>query len=195
MASSNSAQRTQAGVLLGGSPLEGLTLHGLVGRDAKGRFAPWLAAQWAFLGGGRADYALALFGQYKAEGLTEAGGEAEGGLLSSWRSGSFILDAGLIAGAGVEEEEVGEFDAEQKLRAGFALVGPVRGSLVLRVRERVAGERPLSGGRTWDALGGPELLASLGPLALAASGGPTTVGVSQGLGAYGMLSVALYSGL
>lgn len=201
---SSSEERAQLGLLLGGSPLPRLTLHGMVGRDGKGHFAPWLAAQYAFWGGGPERHALGALVQYKTEGFTEAGGELELGALFSLRPGRFQLDLAAIFGIGLEEDEKeekapgkddGEADAEGKLRFAYRIFEPLRAGVIGRFRQRVVGERSLAGGKSWDFIGGAELVASLGPCAISASGGPTTLGVAGGVGAYGLLSVALFSGL
>lgn len=204
LAISSSEERAQLGVLFGGSPLPRLTLHGLVGRDGKGHFAPWLAAQYTFVGGGHEHHALGALLQYKTEGFTEAGGELELGALFSLRPGRLRLDVATLFGIGLEEEEAamraageeeGEADAEGKLRLGYQVLASVQVGIVGRFRQRVIGERSLAGGKSWDFIGGGEVVASLGPCAIAASGGPTTLGVADGVGAYGMLSVALFSAL
>jgi len=204
LAISSSEERAQLGVLFGGSPLPRLTLHGLVGRDGKGHFAPWLAAQYTFVGGGHEHHALGALLQYKTEGFTEAGGELELGALFSLRPGRLRLDVAALFGIGLEEEEAamraageeeGEADAEGKLRLGYQVLASVQVGIVGRFRQRVIGERSLAGGKSWDFIGGGEVVASLGPCAIAASGGPTTLGVADGVGAYGMLSVALFSAL
>jgi hypothetical protein len=203
LAISSSDERAQVGLLFGGSPLKNLTLHGLVGRDGKGHFAPLLAAQYTILGGSAQRYALGALAQYKTEGFTEAGGEAELGALFSLRPGLFLFDLATIVGIGLEEEEgeagkeeeEGEADAEGKLRFAYQVFEPLRIGAVGRLRKRLVGERSLAGGKTWDFIGGGEVVASFGPCAVSASGGPTTVGVADGVGAYGMLSVALFSAL
>jgi hypothetical protein len=201
LAISRSDERAQLGVLIGGSPFKRLTLHGLVGRDGKGRFAPSLAAQYALLGGLPERYALGALAQYKAEGFTEAGGEVELGALFSVRPGRFHLDATALFGIGLEAEAreaergEGEADAEAKLRLAYDVFEPLRAGVVGRFRKRVVGERTLAGNKSWDFIGGAEVVASLGPCAVSLSGGPTTLGVADGVGAYGMLSVALFSAL
>lgn len=199
---SNAPKAAQAGMLFGGSPLRRLTLTALLGRDEKARFAPSLAAQFLAWGGGQEHHALGVLAQYKAEGFTEAGGEVELGPLYSFRPGRFRLDAGALFGIGLEEEgaagggeEAGEADVEGKLRIGYQVFAPLRLGLLGRFRRRVSGERSLAGGKTWDFVGGGELVTSFGPFAIAASGGPTTVNVASGVAAYGMLSLALMTKL
>lgn len=199
---SNAPKNAQAGMLFGGSPLRRLTLTALLGRDEKARFAPSLAAQFLAWGGGQEPHALGVFAQYKAEGFTEAGGEVELGPLYSFRPGRFRLDAAALFGIGLEEEaakgggeERGEADVEGKLRIGYQVLAPLRIGLLGRFRSRVSGERSLAGGKTWDFIGGGELVTSFGPFAIAASGGPTTVNVASGVAAYGMLSLALMTKL
>lgn len=193
IAVSNSSEHTQAGVLLGGSPLRRLTLYGLFGRDGEGRFSPSATAQYAFLGGAGESHALSGLVQYKAEGFTEAGGELELGVLTGFHHARWYLNLGALTGFGLEEEEEGEIDAEGKARVGYDVLDSLRLGVLARFRERLAGDRRLAGGRNWDFIGGPEITGSFGPFVLAASGGPTTLGVSDGVGAYGMLTLAAAS--
>ncbi len=193
--SSNSSHSTQGGMLLGGSPLPRLTLYGMFGRDAEGRFSPSATAQYAFLGAEGAQHALAGLVQYKAEGFTEAGGELELGVLTGLHRSRWLLNVGAVAGFGLEEEEEGEVDAEGKLRVAYDVLDSVRVGILARFRERLAGERRLPGDRNWDFIGGPEVAGTFGPFMLSASGGPTTFGVADGVGAYGMLTLAAVSRL
>ena len=188
--SKQSENHTEGGVRLGVSPLSRLTVHGLVGRDDKGHFSPVLTANVRLLGGLSEGYAIGLLAQYKAEGFAELGGEAEIGALAAMRAGRLSLMGNLVAGVGVEEEEVGEMDGEVKARIGYDVASFFRVGAEGQFRRRLAGDRSLAGGRKMDALGGPQLTWLAGPVALALAGGPTTVGVAQGSGAYGMLTVA-----
>jgi hypothetical protein len=183
----------EAGVRIGGSPVNGLTLHALVGRDAAGKWAPTATLHYRFLGSLEEGFALGVLGQYKTEGFTEAGGEAELGLTMGLRRQRFYLDANAVAGLGVEESEVGEMDAEGKLRSGFELGSAVRLGAEGQFRRRLAGDRLLSGGRRWDALGGPQLLLGLDRFVIAATAGATTVNVVEGVGAFGMLTVSAFT--
>ncbi|HET9929784.1 MAG TPA: hypothetical protein VFQ35_03820 [Polyangiaceae bacterium] len=185
----------QGGFFFGGSPLPRLTLYGMLGRDGEGRFAPSATAQYAFLGAEGAQHALAALVQYKTEGFTEAGGELELGLLTGFHRARWLLNVGAVAGFGLEEEDEGEMDAEGKLRVAYDVLDSVRVGVLARFRERLAGERRLTGDRNWDFIGGPEVAGSFGPFMLSASGGPTTFGVPDGVGAYGMLTLAAVSRL
>jgi hypothetical protein len=188
--SAKSENAAEGGVRVGLSPLPRLTLHGLIGRDAAGRFSPVVTGHDRLLGSLDEGFALGVLGQYKAEGFSELGGEAEVGLTSALRSGRFSMMGNLVAGLGVEEEEVGEMDAELKLRVGYDLGDSFRVGAEGQVRNRLAGDNLLAGGRKWDALGGPQLMWLGGPIALAMSFGPTTVGVKDGVGTYGMVTLA-----
>jgi hypothetical protein len=191
---SSSSQEAQAGLLLGGSPLRRLTLLALFGRDGEGNLSPLLAAHVVFLGDRAHGYALGALTQYKAEGFTELGGEAELGLTGAWQVRALHLDANLIGGFGVEEKDMGEVDVEGKLSLGHDLFSRFRAGAAAQVRERLAGDRRLAGNRNWDALAGPELKAWFGPVLVAASGGATTVGVSDGVGGFANLTIAAATG-
>ena len=180
----------EAGVRIGGSPINGLTLHALVGRDAAGKWAPTATLHYRFLGSLEEGFAMGALAQYKTEGFTEAGGEAEIGLTIGVRRSHFYLDANAVAGLGVEESELGEMDAEGKLRSGYQLGSAVRLGAEGQFRRRMAGDRLLAGGRRWDALGGPQVLVGLDRFVIAATFGPTTVNVAEGVGTFGMLTVS-----
>ena len=136
-------------------------------------------------------FALGLLAQYKAEGFSELGGEAEVGVTMGGRLGRFSAMSNLVVGAGVEQEEVGELDGEAKLRVGYDVVGPLRLGAEGQVRRRFAGEHRLAGGRQWDALGGPQVMLLAGPVAVSLSGGATTNGVAAGVGTFGMATVVV----
>ena len=191
----NSTDTAQGGVILGGSPVNRLTLHGFVGRDENGRLAPSATIHVRFLGDYAAGYALGALVRYKTEGFTEAGGEAEIGITGGFHRGGFHLDANLVGGLGVEESEMGEVDAEGRLRLGYDVIRFVRLGAVGQVRSRLAGDRALAGGHTWDAMGGPAISAWHNRFLLCLNGGPSTVGVANGLGAYGMVTLAAVSDL
>jgi len=191
----NSTDTAQGGVILGGSPVNRLTLHGFVGRDENGRLAPSATIHVRFLGDYAAGYALGALVRYKTEGFTEAGGEAEIGITGGFHRAGFHLDANLVGGLGVEESEMGEVDAEGRLRLGYDVIRFVRLGAVGQVRSRLAGDRALAGGHKWDAMGGPAISAWYTRFLLCLNGGPSTVGVANGVGAYGMVTLAAVSDL
>lgn len=188
--SAKSTNEAEGGVRVGFAPLSRLTIHGFAGRDGQGRFSPSAALHLRLLGDGARGGALGLLGQYKAEGFSELGGEAEIGLTAGWKGARWTLAANAIVGVGVEEKEEGEVDGELKARAGYDLGGGFRLGAEGQARRRFAGPNSLAGGRTWDALGGPMLAWQGEPMTVAMSFGPSTTGVAQGVGAYGMLTVA-----
>lgn len=187
--SAKSSNEAEGGAWLGFSPLSRLTVHGLVGRDAKGSFSPVLTGHVRLLGSLEERFALGLLAQYKTEGFSELGGEAEIGVTMGGRLGRFSAMSNLVVGAGVEEKEAGEVDGEAKLRVGYDVVGPLRLGAEGQIRRRFAGDQRLAGGRQWDALGGPQVMLLAGPAAVAVSGGATTTGVAAGVGTFGMATV------
>lgn len=187
--SARSANEAEGGVRLGLSPLNGLSLHGYVGRDSKGTLAPTFTGHYRIIGSLEQGYAIGALAQYKTEGFTEAGGEAEIGGTFGLRTGKLSLTGNLVAGIGVEDEEVGELDGETKLRFAYAINDTLSVGAEGQGRSRLAGDRRLAGNRTFDVLGGPMMMVTSGPLVVMASGGPSTVGVPTGVGAYGMLTI------
>ena len=153
-----------------------------------------MTAHYRLVGSLEEGAALGALAQYKTEGFTKAGGEAELGLTGGIRSRrGFTLDINLVAGLGVEEQEVGEMDAEGKVRIGYDVLEALRLGAEGQLRRRVASERALAGGRKWDAVAGPQVLTRLGQVSVAATGGVTTVSVVSGVGAFGLVSVTAMS--
>lgn len=179
----------EGGVLVGGAPIDRLSIYAFGGRTADGRWAPSATLHLTYLGSLKEGYALGVLGRYKAEGFTEAGGEIELGLTGGLRTRRFYLDANAIFGTGLEEEEGGEMDGEVKVRTGLAATESLRLGLDGRFRKRVNGDRLLAGGRTWDALGGPQATFGTGSFFAAIQGGPSTVGVANGVGLFGLATV------
>lgn len=179
----------EGGVLVGGAPIDRLTLHVFGGRTSDGRWAPDATAHVTFLGSTRDGYALGALARYKLEGFSEAGGEVELGLTGGLRTRRFYLDVNAIFGAGLEEEEGGEMDGELKLRTGIAATDALRVGIDGRARKRMNGSRTLAGNKTWDALGGPQISLALGSLYCAVQGGATTVSIADGVGVFGLATV------
>ncbi len=171
------------GLRLWGAPIDRVTLLAQALRRDNGEPAPAFALQVRILEN-RA-WAFAALGRYKAEGFAEVEGELEAGLLGSYVAGGLYLDLNVVAGRGFEEEET---DGELSFRSSYEALGPVRVGVEGRARTRLAGVRDLSGGRRWDALGGPQLTASFDHFYAGALTGPTTVGVAHGVGWSSMLT-------
>ena len=81
---------SQGGLRVGGA-FDRLTVHALLGRGLDQRWSPTATAHVRLLGSPQGTYALGLMGQYKAEGFTEAGGEAELGVTFGLRQQRFYL--------------------------------------------------------------------------------------------------------
>jgi len=176
---SDSRSFVSGGFELGCAPVSRLTLRAFAGRRQSERVAPEVGAVVRVAGDLENGFALAILGQYKSEGFTEVGGEAEAGLAASHRSSSVRLDSNLIVGAGVEERDAGEADVELRQRAAFVVPAGIWLGAMAMGRKRLSGDRSLPGNRTWDALAGPELAAWTGPAVASVSGGVTTVGVAR----------------
>lgn len=183
---------SQGGLRLGGA-FDRLTVHALLGRGLDQRWSPTATAHVRLLGSPQGTYALGLMGQYKAEGFTEAGGEAELGVTFGLRHQRFYLEANALAGAGLEEEEGGEVDAEGKLRVGFRALDLLRVGAEGQFRQRVSGDRRLPGNKTNDWTAGPQAIFASGPLFAAVTGGATSQ-LGQ-TGSFGVLTVGALSGL
>ena len=183
---------SQGGVRVGGA-YDRLTVHALLGRGLDQRWSPTATAHVRLLGSPQGSYSLGVMGQYKAEGFTEAGGEVEMGLTFGLRQSRFYLEANALAGAGLEEEEGGEVDAEGKLRLGFRALDALRLGAEGQFRQRLSGDRRLPGNRTNDWTAGPQLIWATGPVFAAVTGGATSQ-LGQ-TGSFGVLSVGAVSGL
>jgi hypothetical protein len=83
----------------------------------------------------------------------------------------------------------GEIDAEGRLRFGRDLGSLARLGVDGQARFRLAGDRPLAGGRTWDFAGGPQILFGSKHFYGALTGGPATMGVLRDVGWTGILSL------
>ena len=126
-----------------------------------------------------AGWALGAAATYRAEGFGHIVGEMEGALLLSFAQRGFYADLNGIFGAAFAEREM---DSEVKLRIGYDVTPWLRIGGDSRFRMRVGGGKFLAGGRSFDAIGGPELLFGHKNFFAGVSGGPSTVGVAQGFG-------------
>jgi len=180
-AADRSAQQPQAtgGFELFGSPLQRLTLVGIAERVFDGPWRPTATALVRVLGGREQGWALGALARYKADGFAEIEGEIELGAMLALARGGWHLDINAIVGTGLEESEA---DAEGKLRFGFDLSEWMRVGLDGQLRYRLTGERLLAGGRSWDAIVGPQLLGAYKNLYGALTAGPSTVDIVSKVG-------------
>jgi hypothetical protein len=111
------------GIRFWGSFLDRFVIQGEAGKDAKGRFAPSVTLAARLLGDGKSGWAAGVLGRYRTEGFSTVEGEVEGGLLGGYARNRLHLDAGLIAGVGIEESEA---DAELLFRLGYDLAAIFR---------------------------------------------------------------------
>jgi hypothetical protein len=147
------------GVRLWGGFLDRITVQGEAANNAKGKFAPSVAIAGRLLGDRRKGWAVGLLGRYRTEGFSTIEGEVEGGLLGSFAQRRLHLDAGVLAGAGIEEEE---FDAEGVVRFGYDLAKVFRVGFESRVRREIEEEegeaemRPGGEAGEWDMFAGAQ---------------------------------------
>jgi hypothetical protein len=146
------------GARLWGGFLDRFVIQGEAAKDPKGRFAPSVAVAARLLGDRRKGWALGLLGRYRTEGFSTIEGEVEGGLLGSFAKARLHLDAGLLAGAGLEEEEL---DAEGIVRFGYDLARILRVGFESRIRreleeEGAAKERAAGEAGEWDMFAGAQ---------------------------------------
>ena len=165
------------GMRLWGSPIESLTLLAEAQRRDNGEFAPSLALQVRFWQDER--WAVGALARFRSEGFAEIGGELELGLLGSYDAGAAHLDLNAVVGRGFEEAET---DGELALRLGYDVLGWLRAGVESRLRYRLTGDTLLPGGRSWDAVGGPQLSASFDQFFTSLLTGPSNVGVVSGVG-------------
>jgi hypothetical protein len=180
-AADRSAQEPQltGGLQLFGSPFSRLTLIGFAERVYGGSWRPTATAVVRVVGGLPQGWALGALARYKAEGFAEIEGEIELGALFAWVRDGWHLDLNAIVGTGFEESET---DAEGKLRVGYDLAEWMRVGMDGQVRYRLTGDRMLPGGRTWDAIAGPQLLGGWRGVYAALTAGPSTVDIASKVG-------------
>lgn len=178
-ASSRAANSYGGGGMVFGSPIDRLTLFGVGERRLDGRSAPSAMATFRFAGGAADGWALAGMARYKAEGFAEVEGEVELGLLGSFASRRSYGDVNLVVGRGFDESET---DGELKLRVGYEPLSWLRTGVDGRARFRMGGGAKLPGDRSWDVVGGPQVLVGGARFYGAVTVGPTTVGVASGVG-------------
>jgi hypothetical protein len=182
------------GATVWGSPVKRLTLLVDAQRSITRNFSPSAAAVVHLLGDGREGLSLGALGKYKVDGFAggphgdEIESELELGALVSFASGPWQVDTNVIAGRGLGDD--GETDAEGRLRMGYDLGAYVRFGFDGQIRQRLAGPRYLTNGRTWDVAAGPQLIVQRGSLFGALTTGPSTVGMlNENIGFFGTLAV------
>jgi hypothetical protein len=170
------------GAAVWGSPLKRLTLMADARRNVFGNFSPSAALLFRILGEATG-WSLGALGKFKVEGFAggpdkdEVEGEVELGFLTSFNGARWHLDLNAIGGRGTGEE--GEMDVEGRLRLGRDLGRFVRLGVDGQLRARVAGPRVLPNGRSWDFVGGPQLLVGSDSFYAALTAGPSTMGVTS----------------
>jgi hypothetical protein len=169
----------QAGARLWGSPLDRLTF--LLEVDKRDFSSPSPSATIAvrIAGSRAAGWAVGAAATYRAEGFAHIVGEMEGALLLSFAKYRLHADLNGIFGAAFAENEM---DSEVKARVGYDVTSWLRIGADSRFRMRVGGGKYLAGGRSYDAIGGPELVFGYKHFFASLFGGPSTVGVARGFG-------------
>jgi hypothetical protein len=187
-AASNGVSSTTTGGFRLGGTWNRFTVHGLIARDIEQKWSPTLAAHVRLLGSLEQGYALGVLAQYKTDGFSEAGGEAEFGLTGGFKRGGFVTEINTVIGTGVEEKEAGEVDGEGKLRLGYMPVPVVFLGAEGQIRKRFAGDRLLPGNKTFDYAVGPQVRASLFGLIGSLTVGTTTMGTGEAV-PFGFLTI------
>lgn len=181
----------QGGARIWGSPIERLTILLEVDRRDFGTASPSATLAVRLFGSREKGWAVGAAATYRAEGFAHIVGEMEGSLLVSFARRGFYADLNGVFGAAFAEKEA---DAEVKVRLGYDVTSWMRVGADSRFRMRVGGGKYLAGGRSYDAIGGPEVVFGYKNFFAAIQGGPSTVGVAQGFGWGGTTTVgaALY---
>jgi hypothetical protein len=169
----------QGGVHIYGSPIDRLTLSFDVDRRDFSTPAPSATIAVRILGSRAQGWAFGASASYRTEGFANVAGEIEGALLLSFAKYRLHADLNGVFGAAVKEHEM---DSEVKLRLGYDVTPWMRVGADGRFRMRVGDGKYLAGGRTVDAVGGPEVVFGYKYFFAAVSGGPSTVGVARGFG-------------
>jgi hypothetical protein len=169
----------QYGARVWGSPIDRLTLTLEVDRRDFSAATPSATIAVRILGSRAAGWAVGAAATYRSEGFANIVGELEGSLLVSVSRYRLHADLNGTFGAAFAEHEM---DTEVKLRLGYDVTSWMRIGGDSRFRMRVGDGKFLAGGRTVDAVGGPELLFGYKHFFASVTGGPSTVGVAQGYG-------------
>jgi hypothetical protein len=169
----------QGGMTIFGAPIDRLTLFGTGERRFDGTYAPSAGIIVRLFGSRVEGWALSIGGKYKADGFADVGGETELGFFGSYARNGWHADANAVVGAGFEEKES---DGEARFRLGYEVAPSVRVGIDGQARYRLAGSRTLAGGRRWDAVGGPQVGVSFGPVYSTVTVGPSSVDVASGIG-------------
>jgi len=169
----------QGGARLWGSPVDRLTFLLEVDRRDFGRAAPSATIAVRIFGSRAQGWAVGAAATYRAEAFANIVGEVEGSLLLSFARYGLHADLNGTFGGALAEREM---DSEVKLRLGYDVTSWLRIGGDSRFRMRVGGGKYLAGGRSFDAIGGPEVVFGYKSFFATLSGGPSTVGVAQGYG-------------
>lgn len=169
----------QGGARIWGSPVDRLTLSVQVDRRDFSSPSPSATIAVRLAGSRAAGWAIGASAMYKAEGFAQVVGELEGALLASISHRGLHVDLNGVFGAAFTEPEM---DAEVKLRLGYDVTPWMRIGGDSRFRMRVGDGKYLAGGRSYDAVGGPEVAFGYKHFFASVMGGPSTVGVAQGYG-------------
>lgn len=169
----------QGGARIWGSPVDRLTLLLEVDKRDFSAAKPSATVAVRIFGSRKVGWAIGAALTYRTEGFANVAGEIEGALLASFSKYGFHADLNGIFGAAVSEREM---DAEVKLRLGYDVTKWLRIGADGRFRMKVGDGKNLAGGRSYDVVGGPEMVFGYKYFFAALSGGPSTVGVAKGFG-------------
>lgn len=183
---------TSGGVRLGVSPLDRVSAHVLLGRNASNQWSPSATVHLRALGSLSQGFALGILASYKAEGFSELGGEGEIGVTAGYRSTHVYLDMNSVVGKGLEAEEEGETDGELRLRAGYTFSRGLRSGVEGQVRRRFSGKQLAPNGRQWDSYAGPQIVGAAGTFVIAATGGLTNATPEGRTGTFALLTISAF---